>query len=520
MRRLAVVVLASMFSAAFTHAPCRADDATEATEAPVAAAASAASSELLASAMPAGTATAAPTSIAGLAPVSPLFTLSPAITGFGVTKMGLREQMAADPGAPPRNVPLAIGEAIGINVVVNLFDQATHEHPEEFYVSPETWWENIQENFNWDDNNFVTNQFAHPYHGNTYYNAGRSNGLTYYESAALTALGSLTWEFFGEVNRPSFNDFFNTTLGGISMGEMLHRTATTVRDNQATGFSRTWREATGFLIDPVGGFNRILRGESGRVWANPEEHDPERLRVYVGYGVLARGDEDFRFGSDATGGVFDFRMNYGNPFAEQKRPFDTYSFRLEMASADSGLINGIRGEGILVAFGDPTTERSASRFALTHRFDFYDNAAYQYGGQILEGRYASTKPKGESSDFYWQAGAQVVLLGAVNSEFTGLTLRQYDYGPGVGLDVGFAWRKNDTRIAWLDYQIINLWTTAGDNGSHQLQRGELELTIPIMRELVAWGSAGYFRRTSQYDNADDVAQWSPEWRAGLMLRTY
>jgi hypothetical protein len=427
--------------------------------------------------------------------------------------------MAADPGAPPRNVPLAIGEAIGINVVVNLFDQATHAHPAEFYVSPETWWENIQENFNWDDNNFVTNQFAHPYHGNTYYNAGRSNGLTYFESSALTALGSLTWEFFGEVNRPSYNDFYNTTLGGIALGEMFHRTATTVRDNEATGFRRTWRETAGFLIDPVGGLNRIIRGESGRVWANPEEHDPERLRVYLGFGVLSRGDEEFRFGSDATGSVLDLRMTYGNPFAEHKRPFDTYALRIEAASADSGLINGIRGEGMIVAFGDPSPGDHANRWGITQRFDFFDNAAYQYGGQMVEARYMSMKPMG-NAHLWFQAGLEGILMGAVNSEFTGLTLRQYDYGPGVGLDLGLGWHKNDTRMVWLEYQVLSLWTMAGDNGSHQLQRGELELMVPITRELLVSGAGAYFRRTSQYDDADDIEQWSPEWRAGLVLRTY
>jgi hypothetical protein len=38
------------------------------------------------------------------------------------------------------------------------------------------------------------------------------------------AFGSATWEFFGETNKPSLNDFINTTLGGIAFGEMFHRT--------------------------------------------------------------------------------------------------------------------------------------------------------------------------------------------------------------------------------------------------------------------------------------------------------
>src|SRR5262249_43661258 len=121
---------------------------------------------------------------------------------------------------PVRSVPLAVTEALGANVILNLFDQATHAHPEEFKVSWQSVWDNIQEGFEWDDNHFTTNNFAHPYNGNIFFNAGRSNGLSYYESMPLAAAGSLTWEYAGEVNRPSFNDFINTTVGGIALGEM------------------------------------------------------------------------------------------------------------------------------------------------------------------------------------------------------------------------------------------------------------------------------------------------------------
>jgi hypothetical protein len=51
------------------------------------------------------------------------------------------------------------------------------------------------------------------------------NGLSYYESAAVTAFGSGTWECFGGTNKASLNDFINTTLGGIALGEMFYRRA-------------------------------------------------------------------------------------------------------------------------------------------------------------------------------------------------------------------------------------------------------------------------------------------------------
>ena len=41
----------------------------------------------------------------------------------------------------------------------------------------------------WDDNNFVTNQFAHPYQGSMYFSAFRSNGYNFWQSAPAAVAG-------------------------------------------------------------------------------------------------------------------------------------------------------------------------------------------------------------------------------------------------------------------------------------------------------------------------------------------
>jgi len=88
---------------------------------------------------------------------------------------------------------------------------------------------------------FQTNQIGHPYHGSTYYAAGKSAGLSFYESTLLTALGSATWEIFCERYEPALNDLIVTTVGGVSLGEITHR---------------LYREAEGhplsFFISPIG----------------------------------------------------------------------------------------------------------------------------------------------------------------------------------------------------------------------------------------------------------------------------
>jgi hypothetical protein len=203
-------------------------------------------------------------------------------------------------GCPPRSVGKAIWQTTVVNVfygVANLVrGQVTAR------VTPKTWWDNMENGWVWDLDDFVVNQFGHPYQGNNYFNTGRSNGLSFYESAAVTAFGSATWEYFGETNKASMNDFINTTLGGIALGEMFHRAAWLVRDTRATGRGRLWREIGATALDPITGVNRFLTDDSSRVVDKPAEFVPTGLGGLASAGVLFRGSETNVF--DAAGQPF------------------------------------------------------------------------------------------------------------------------------------------------------------------------------------------------------------------------
>ena len=156
-------------------------------------------------------------------------------------------------GCPPRSVGRALFQSTIINVmygVVNLM--RGHDTAK---ITPKTWWENMQHGWVWDLNDFPVNQVGHPYQGNNYFTSGRANGLSFYESAAVAAFGSATWEYFGETNDASLNDFINTTLGGIALGEMFHRDGVARSRTRATGRGRLWKEIAATAIDPITGCN-------------------------------------------------------------------------------------------------------------------------------------------------------------------------------------------------------------------------------------------------------------------------
>ena len=98
-------------------------------------------------------------------------------------------------------------------------------------VSKETWWRNLSHGWEYDGDNFTTNNFAHPYHGALFFNAGRSNGYDFWESSAWALTGSAIWEFFGETFRPAFNDWIYTGIGGVNLGEIIYRLSSMVTDN-------------------------------------------------------------------------------------------------------------------------------------------------------------------------------------------------------------------------------------------------------------------------------------------------
>ncbi len=146
----------------------------------------------------------------------------------------------------------------------------------------------------WDLDDFGVNQIGHPYQGNNYYNAARGHGLSFWESAGVTAFGSGTWEYFGETNHASVNDLINTTLGGMAIGEVLHRTAWLVRDPRASGRRRMTTEIAAMVIDPVTGGLRFASGDATRLSDKPAEMVPSALGGIFAGGVLWRGTDTAR----------------------------------------------------------------------------------------------------------------------------------------------------------------------------------------------------------------------------------
>lgn len=124
---------------------------------------------------------------------------------------------------------------------------------------------NSKTGFVWDGDHFLMNQFLHPFHGADYFNVARSNGLSFWESNPYTFGGSLMWELFLENELPFYDDLVTTSFSGINLGEISYSVSNLIIDESSIGFERFLHKFTSTVINPIQGFNRLVRGDTWRL---------------------------------------------------------------------------------------------------------------------------------------------------------------------------------------------------------------------------------------------------------------
>jgi hypothetical protein len=413
---------------------------------------------------------------------------------------------------PNRNFWLATGETALLNVLIWSYNRYIRPGGGEgFKIGTESWWENIRNGFEWDDNNFDTNQFAHPYHGSTYFNAGRSNGYNYWESWAFAWAGSWMWEYLMETHHASINDWIATSVGGATLGESLHRFSNAILDNTATGSSRTWRELGGILVNPVNGFTRLVTGDMFRVHPNPPDRFPNTFYSYLNAGLRTIGEERI-WESDTTRAYIRFGFVYGDPFrGATKKPFDHFNLHAQINFSDRSAIGELHAEGLLTGGTIQESKTSKSLLGAFQHFTYFNNSAYEFGAQSFSAGFLN-KFERESFNFHANLNAGAILMGAVKSHYPSFTGRTYDYGPGVA----FRFRGSFERAGWDYLKIAHatsfIHTINGNKSDHIVSFTNVALSVPIHRVVGAGVEYLLYLSDSEYEDFPDVSQRSPEVR--------
>jgi hypothetical protein len=381
-------------------------------------------------------------------------------------------------------------------------------------LTPQAWWANMKTGFVWDDNDFGVNQIGHPYQGSNYFNAARANGLSFYESAAMTAFGSATWEYFGEKHDPSFNDFINTTMGGVALGEMFHRAAWLVRNTHATGKGRLAREIGAMAVDPLTGYNRFRTGDASRVTDKPADMVPSSLGASAEMGVLWRGSQSSAF--TAQGDPFlEMDAYYGETNTGRSRtPYDAFWIRMRFGGGSGFSEARVRGR----LMGQPL-HAGGLQFSAVQTYDYQNNAAYSSGAQSIDAALGATHAFSSRMSGWILGWGGLTVLGAIDSLPLGVTekperseptgssgsgtaTRAYDYGPGSAFGALARLTRDNRDVAMFFYEGRHLFSLDGVRANHLVERIRLDLIAPLHGPLGVGASGEYFIRRSVYQDVD------------------
>jgi hypothetical protein len=150
---------------------------------------------------------------------------------------------------PRQPLWIPVVESIGLNLSLGAFN-AYVTNSEFAKISFKTVKHNHEVGWFTDADGFITNMWAHPFHGSIYYNTARSSGYNYWTSLGVAAIGSWQWEFFMENEPPAFNDWIMTSFGGSMLGEMFYRFSNQILDESLQGSARFWNELGAGIFNP------------------------------------------------------------------------------------------------------------------------------------------------------------------------------------------------------------------------------------------------------------------------------
>lgn len=387
----------------------------------------------------------------------------------------------------PKHPWKAAIETFGINAGVWAFDRYILQ--EDFAkINIHTIRDNIKTGFVWDNDQFSTNLFAHPYHGSLYFNTARSNGMNFWESTPYVLGGSLMWEVVAEREPPAINDLIATTIGGIALGEFTHRMSSLVLDDSKRGLPRLASELIGTIISPIRGLNRMITGDMWKVrHKHYKYHNYEKIPVHIeissGNRYLANHTQLFKGEHNP---YLEFRTVYGNPSdKENNQPYDYLTASITLGlSPNQPIISHVNLLGKLWSTPIHTSPKSDITLGIYQHFNYYDSKEIKDNSGIIPYkiseaasigpgiicRFSNVLPKLNIEQSVFLSG---ILLGGGLTDYYNVIDRNYNLGSGYSA-------KSRTivqlgRLASIDFnaQLYQIFTWKGYEGK------DLQTTNPL-----------------------------------------
>ncbi|MCO5250159.1 MAG: DUF3943 domain-containing protein [Candidatus Kapabacteria bacterium] len=361
-----------------------------------------------------------------------------------------------------KNYLLPAVEIIGLNLSLGAVN--TYIFDQDFAkISWRTIKDNFKTGFVSDEDHFLMNQFLHPFHGANYFNAARSNGLSFWESAPYTFGGSLMWELFMENEPPSYNDLITTSFSGITLGEISYRVSNLIIDESSTGFERFLREFTSTVINPMLGFNRLIRGD---MWKSGSPNIRPDFKLIASTGVHT---VFFSKNINESKTYLSLRanLNYSDRFDVDKhtKPFDYISLHTEVNIAEGNEIVGIFASGVITDSKLKLFDNTDNIIGLYKEIDLFINNVYKLTATSATGQLINRVLLSNSLTMENNISLSAILLGGTNSQYTVEEGKEYNLGPGASGSIGIKFSFYDLGEVYSNYKRYWIYTIAGAEGN-------------------------------------------------------
>ena len=230
-------------------------------------------------------------------------------------------------------------------VLLNIYDRfaypdQTQDGKKVYSSTFSSTWDHIRkQDWEFDEDPFNINQFAHPYQGATMYGFARSTGLNFWESLAYSNVGSFLWKMAGETDPPSINDQITTGNAGSLLGEALFRMAGLVLE-EGGAKPDFWHELGAAIVSPPTAVNRLAYGDRFKT-VFPSHRPATYWRTQIG------GSYNNIKQLNAT---LDFAMAYGlpgKPGYTYDRPLDYFDFEINTQSRADNPVGNVMLRGLL-----------------------------------------------------------------------------------------------------------------------------------------------------------------------------
>lgn len=403
-------------------------------------------------------------------------------------------------------------EVVGVNILMTAWGRyvARPESPS-YRLNIETLKSNPINGFEWDENTFFVNSFRHPYQGAQYFGAARANRYDFYQSAMWAFAGAWLFEYTGEANPPSFNDWIDTAVGGITLGEALFRLSGVVLDNSASGSSRLGRELGGFAVLPIRSVNRMVTGEAYRVHSNPPDRRPATLRAGLRAGAWTTGEGQL-WNADLATAFLGIDVSYGDPFeGSVEKPFGAFTLGGDVSFDDGPeALRRLEVDGMIAAAEVGRGGRSRHAVGGQQSFDYFNNAAYSLGAHSFGASFVSSFRTSEGFETRVAVNAAGILLGATETITFGAVQRRYDRGPGADYALEIQVIRNGRRLVDLSHAGFWIHSINGNDADHFLSLTRARANVPVIGSLGVGLEYILYTADSRYAEFADTHRRIPE----------